>query len=101
MADKSPKGLALLLMAKKHPEMDQPSAGPDDMPVSDADSAPPVDENLIDCSHDVLVAIEQKNEEQLAAALKDFVDMCSSAPAEAPETPEASEGEENPEVEGG
>jgi hypothetical protein len=104
MPDKSPKGLALLLLAKKHPDM-KPSEDTAMNPANEEDNmdegADAPDQDLVDGAHDVLMAIAMKNEEQLASALKDFVDMCGDASgSEAPESPESDEEMPN-EVEGG
>jgi hypothetical protein len=103
MADKSPKGLALLLMAKKHPDMkpsdeEDTAMNPANEPGGDSGDAGG-NQDLTDAAHDVLVAVRSGNEEALANALEDFVSLCDKSEAPAETAPSEPEGP--PEVEGG
>jgi len=104
MAEKTPKALAMLLMAKNHPDMTPSPDEADDSDPSMSGEGPeaPVDQNLADAAHDIITAIKMDNENSLASALQDFVDMCGTGGASgAAESTAADESPAEGEVEGG
>ena len=100
MAEKSPHSMAMLLLAKKHPEMsshEDPGDGPADGPEGGPEDGE--DSGLVAAAHDVLSAIEGKDANALAESLEDFFSLCEKEPHE--EGPHTSEepAEEAPEGE--
>lgn len=95
----TPKALALLLMAKKHPDMKSTETMPEDNMPEDMPNEGTANPDLVDAAHDIIVALDTKNEEGLASALEDFVSLCEKNGPAVESAPSEPEGP--PEVEGG
>lgn len=100
MADmKSPKGMALLLLAKKHPDMK--SSEEDAPPADDGADAGAADSSSTDAASDILDAIKSGDAASLAAALKDFMTLADTEEEPAANEPaeDEAQGESAPETE--
>lgn len=84
-----PTKMAKDLMVKKG-KMPEPDAEPDtsdaEMPEDDGSG-----QDKLDAAHDLIVALDSKNEAEVAAAMEAMVRMCDKEPQEGPAEPEEEE----------